>query len=361
MRQQRGFSMIDLMVGLFVGLLVSLAVYGTASVVGAQRRTSVSGNGAMESGMAAVYAIQHDIKSAGIGVWANGQTICSSINIYHSGTIANGTSLAPVVITPGSSASVSDQITVAYSDWVLANNAIELTSGMSSAVDAITVGNARAFTVNDFVIVGDASTTLPCTLMQVTGKSTAGFGFDVAHAAGAWNPANPGTAFTTPATYMAGADAFDLGPPLADGSPRLNWTTWRINGNNLEALNLLTSTADVIANDIVMIKAYYGTSNGSAQQIEQWVAATDAWASPLDATHISAIRAIRLAIVARSPVAEKPSVIGGSCDATTTAPTSWADGPTLDLSANTSWQCYRYRVFTIVAPLKNVLFGAGGV
>ena len=53
-RSLRGYSLIDLMVGLFVGLLVTLSVYTTFGVVDAQRRAQVSGIGALENVVAIV-------------------------------------------------------------------------------------------------------------------------------------------------------------------------------------------------------------------------------------------------------------------------------------------------------------------
>jgi type IV pilus assembly protein PilW len=353
MNRQRGFSLIDLMVGLFVGLLVSLAVYGTSSVVGAQRRSSVGGNGALEAGLAGLTAIQHDIKSAGVGVWVNGATICPTINIYNGSTIANGAALAPVVITAGANAQTSDSITVAFSDSVLANNGIALTAGMPTATSAMRVTNARGIAANDLLIVGTPGATTPCTLMQATATAAAagGFGWDIAHTTTTWNPASPSTAFATAPAYPAGSMIYDIG--------QFNWLTYRVRNGNLETLNLVTNAVDIVAENVVMMKAYYGTNNGLTPQIEQWVAATDAWAAPLDAAHVAAIRAVRIAVVSRSPSPEKPSTAGGSCDATTTAPTSWTGGPAIDLSSNTNWQCYRYKTLTLVAPLKNVIFGAG--
>lgn len=352
MNRQRGFSIIDLMVGLMVGLLVALAVYGTSTVVGAQRRGAISANGAMESGMSGVYTIQHDVKAAGVGILMGGQRLCPSINIYNGGVVANGTAIAPVVIAEAASATTSDTITVAFGDSVLANNGVALTSGMTSAGGALRAQNPRTVAVNDMVIVGDPGTSTPCTLMQITGKTNSGFGWDLAHAANTWNPGNYASTFATAPSYPAGAMMFDIG--------QLNWLTYRVNNGNLEAVNIVTGAVDVVANDIVQLKAYYGTSNGITPQIEQWVAPNGSWANPLDAVHVAAIRAIRLVVVARSPHPERPSTVGGSCDATTAAPPSWTSGPTLDLSGNANWQCYKYRTLTFVAPLKNVIFGSGG-
>ena len=40
------------------------------------------------------------------------------------------------------------------------------------------------------------------------------------------------------------------------------------------------SAVETLAENIVFLKAQYGVSNGTTPQIEQWVAATDAWAPP---------------------------------------------------------------------------------
>ncbi len=353
MKPGRGFSMLDLLVGLCIGLLVALAVFATTTFVGAQRRASISGHGAFEAGLGAVVEMQHAIKSAGIGVWLGGHVVCPTINVYRGSTIADGAAIAPVVIDAGEEATDSDSITVAYSDSVLGNNGIPLALAMTSAASAMRAVNARGIAVGDLVIVGNSGTSDPCTLMQVTGVADAGFGrWDIAHAAGTWNPADPATAFTHAPAYVAGSMVYDIGA--------FNWISFRVQDSHLEAVNLITGAAEVIADDIVQMKAYYGTSNGTTPQIEQWVPATDAWSGPLDAAHIAAIRALRIAVVSRSQHPEKPSIVGGACDATTAAPESWAGGPALDLSDNAGWQCYKYRTLTVVAPLKNVIFGAAG-
>jgi type IV pilus assembly protein PilW len=343
------------MVGLFVGLLVALAVYSSFRFVDAQRRAQVSGIGALETGIGGLFAIQHDVKASGIGVVLNGQTVCPTMNIYKGGTVANGTAIAPVVITAGGEDEDSDSITIAYSGSVLANNGIPLIAGMPAATSVLKTANVRGIAVNDFLVVANPADNLPCTLMQATGTSASGFGYDIAHATtSTWNPSSPGAAFANAPAYPAGSLVYNI------GQITFNWVTYRVTGGNLEAVNLITNEVDVVANNVALLKAWYGTSNGTTSQIEQWVPATDAWANPLDAAHVTTIRAIRIAAVARSQHPEKPSVVGGECDVTTVAPTSWPGGPALDLSGNSNWRCYRYRVLTLVIPLKNVIFGVSG-
>lgn len=68
--------------------------------------------------------------------------------------------------------------------------------------------------------------------------------------------------------------------------------------------------------------------------------------------------AMQLAIVARSSQPEKPPA-SGICN-TTTGPLSWMGGA-LDLSGmvgltGDDWKCYRYKVFEVTVPLRNVLW-----
>ncbi len=121
-----------------------------------------------------------------------------------------------------------------------------------------------------------------------------------------------------------------------------------------------TGTSD-IADGIVLMKAEYGYDTNSDGVVDTW--------SP---TAIAGtVLAIRIVIVARSAQPEvtvtAASGVGGACKTTTTAPT-WAgtnlttDNPTavtlnlsgnLGLAAGDSWQCYRYKTFETIVPIRN--------
>jgi type IV pilus assembly protein PilW len=82
---------------------------------------------------------------------------------------------------------------------------------------------------------------------------------------------------------------------------------------------------------------------------------TDANLTPENANRI---KAIRVAIVVRSALQERPPTPGGTCDATTVAPVSWEGGPTIDLSSDPNWQCYRYKVYQSIIPMINVIWAS---
>lgn len=347
-RTQAGISIVEMMVGLMVGTLVTLSAWGTVMFYEANRRTGIGNNSALENGLATALSIQRDVKSAGLGFVFAGVPACGTINVYHGGaTMANDADIAPVLITDGGTG--PDQITVAYSGSILGGAPVQVISGMTAPTDPIRVNTTGTIGAGHLVLVASPSSADPCTLMQVTQATALGFGTELTRAASNWNPGNPAMAFAKAPAYAANSNVI-----RADD---FTWVTYRIANTNLEVENKLTGAVDTLAENVVLLKAQYGTSNGASQQIEQWVDATNAWAGPLDTAHVRAVRAIRIVVVARAPQRERPTQPGGACDATTAAPATWPGGPAIDLSADPDWQCYHYKTLLLTIPLKNVIFG----
>jgi type IV pilus assembly protein PilW len=103
--------------------------------------------------------------------------------------------------------------------------------------------------------------------------------------------------------------------------------------------------------------------------VTQWVDATAAtgFATPTVANR-NRIKAIRIAVVARNPKIEPASVNPlptNTCSSrilpSPTGLCAWAGtaaspAPAIDLSADASWQRYRYRVFETIIPLRNIIW-----
>lgn len=79
----------------------------------------------------------------------------------------------------------------------------------------------------------------------------------------------------------------------------------------------------------------------------------DASGTAGDVGDIQRIYAVRFAVVARSGLMEKPQP-DGTC-ATTTANPVWSGGA-INLTGLANWQCYRYKTFETVVPLRNLLW-----
>jgi type IV pilus assembly protein PilW len=361
MKHERGFTIVSLMVGMFVSLIVVLAVYGSASFFEINRRQMMAGNAAFENGVAGLTELQRAIRQAGLSIAGSGGLACPSVNIFHDGAVrADGAVIPPVAIIDGGAD--SDRVTVAYANSLLAAMPAQSTHSMAADATEIRTSSALGIEPNDLVMVGVPGDVLPCTLMQISEivpwprPAAPAPETILRHGEpSTWNPADRAASFADMPQYPVGTLIQRVGPP-----ENWNWLTYRIADGRLEALDNTTGATTVLADDVVYLKAAYGTTSGTDRTIEQWVAATDSWATPNPA-QLRVIRAIQLGVVARNPQRVKPSLTGGPCDATTDSQiTLWPGGPIVDLSRTAAdWACFTYRELTLVVPLRNMIFGDG--
>ena len=120
-----------------------------------------------------------------------------------------------------------------------------------------------------------------------------------------------------------------------------------------------------ILTGIINLQVQYGISaSANSNTVTGWVNATSPWDSPTVADR-NRIKAVRLAVIARSDKMEATNVSAACSSTTTASPTglcAWAGSstspaPAVDLSpADANWQRYRYRVFETVIPLRNVVW-----
>jgi type IV pilus assembly protein PilW len=119
--------------------------------------------------------------------------------------------------------------------------------------------------------------------------------------------------------------------------------------------------------NIVQLQAVYGKDTDNNNIVDAWNAT-----APTSAAEWQQIRAIRLAIVARSQSPEMTdvtldgSVSTSSCASTTPhpaaicwQPTPGGNGVKIDVNignTNPDWQRYRYRVVETTIPLRNVIW-----
>ena len=101
-----------------------------------------------------------------------------------------------------------------------------------------------------------------------------------------------------------------------------------------------------LASNVVSLRAQYGRDT-TAGTMDGTVDAFDQ-TTPTNVCGWVRTRAVRMALVARSAQLEK--------DVVTAAAPAWAGSGTnaVDLSADASWQNYRYKVFETIVPMRNV-------
>ena len=105
-RTQRGVTLIELIVGMLVGMLAVMLISQVLLVSESQKRTTTGGADAQVNGALALYTMQRDLQMAGYGITSSPNVIGCPISARFNGATPAGgfaANLVPVVITPEAS------------------------------------------------------------------------------------------------------------------------------------------------------------------------------------------------------------------------------------------------------------------
>ncbi len=372
-----GFSLVELMVAMVIGMLAILVISNAGTAFEAQRRTTTTKSDSQQNGLMAFNAVEADARVAGYGLVMNGMLTCSNMIYYEKGMAAPASApVAPVVIQDGGAAGASDALTFTGATSTIAGSPSILTRDMPTSISDANLNNSAGMTIDqDLYLVayplsspGTGQTQVPCARLGNTSSASSPVAI--------YNSSS--TTFFPQGGYPANVGyVIDIGSGLsgAAGFQRNKYYVDVAGGKfNLVSQDWshinYASASSVIASNIANMQAQYGvapanaTPGASSPGVTCWTDARGSacapasgdWANPSPAD-IMRIKAIRLAVVARSTLVEKPSVANGPCDATTVAPSAWTGGPPVDLSADPQWQCHRYTVYQTIIPLRNVIWG----
>ncbi len=352
---QVGFTLVEIMVGLAIGMLAALIVMQVLSVFETQKRTTTGSADAQTNGNIALYSIGRELQLAGFALMptslpaVNSPLKCSTLTVNGvvDPTVPNR--IFPVSITNGvasAGVSASDSITIRYGDTQMGGNPLPIAhvgpSGTLPTANDAQVNDTFGCFAGDrtLVISQDGATCSLSTASSVVAAS----GVSPAYVRLVNNDAAAG-----------GANLACLG----------NWNEVTYAVDN--AGNLLRNGQPMVAG-IVNLQAQYGVSAAGLANtdpkfntVTQWVDATGAWAAPSIANRIR-IKAVRIAVIARNAKMEATDVTSACDTAANTGLCAWtgsASGaaPTVDLSnSDPNWQRYRYRVFETIIPLRNVIW-----
>jgi type IV pilus assembly protein PilW len=354
--RDRGFSLVEIMVGVAIGMIGVLVIMQVAAVFEGQKRTTTTGADAQTNGVTALYTVERDVRRAGYGLNSTSALGCKIKRYFDTGP-ASDLILAPVIITNGADGA-PDSVEIlasSKSGWSVPSR---VTVDHPPQATNIFMNTTLGVNVGDLLVVSEAGK--DCTLIQATGIPNGNV--QVLHQnTSKWNP--PGGSNIFPAGgYDIGAQVLNLGA-LIDHTYSLS------NGNlMLSEMDSTTNTAlqRPLIGDVVQMQAEYGFDTRTGAQADPRV---DTWSATMidadgsgtvypaatpDPGDIARIVAVRMAIVARSPLMEKPNA-NGVCD-TTTAEPAWAGG-TITIDTDPNWKCYRYKTLETVIPLRNILWG----
>ena len=364
--RQRGFSLIELMVGLAVGLVATIVVAQVLGLAEGQKRSATNGADANVSGALALYAIQRDVQMAGYGFASSPGSLGCPLVYRYKGlvSLAIPAALVPVTITQGASGA-PDSIRVLSSSKV---NASVPSRIIPPGYDPTVLAKSTSFPVASSLgvkkgdlLVAVTDSTVPCSMFQATADGSAGSVPRSDDATG-WNS----TGWPTTA-YGDGSYVVNLGQ-LTDHFYEV------IAANNALRMQAFSAGAGAYAVSdaqpgIVQLKAMYGKCSTCTATVTGPIDSYDNVTPTTNAGWLK-VTAIRVAVVSRSGQYEKNAVT--STDQNTTG-ILWDVGSatpvagsaichgtsqcvTVKLDAVADWTHYRYKVYDTVIPLRNLVW-----
>jgi len=402
-RLQRGVSMVELMVAMTISLIGTVIIFQVFEASEGIKRTTSSGGDAQQNGAIALYSIERDLRNAGMGFNDTPLAGCNVIGYDNTRVppdfpVSPATLLlAPVRIMAGADARTPDSLVVMYASGTHTTSASSTIATMAASTDPVRVQSVYGFRAGDLIVVRETIPSAPpkeCTIMEVTAVNTVDSA--LVHAQGPYTlPWKSGASVTSRFNKPAGlgvvykareANVYNLGNLYdTNGMTLPVHTTYYIPKSPDPAPHNVLATVSAfvvsppsqLADNIVHMRALYGMDDGVNNNTVPYntvYAAGDGIVDRfVDAPSVPTpdwrrVLAVRVVLVARSALPEVPNAGRGQpCDTTTAEPTwsgsAWAGSPwnlnvRLDLSADTDWQCYRYKVFETTVTLRNWIWAA---
>jgi type IV pilus assembly protein PilW len=380
-----GFSLIELLVSMAIGLILTLAIASVLIRGEGSKRSSTSVNDINQSGTYVAYTLDRAIRNAGTGFsqsWsslygcllnvsnANAQILPTTFPA--TSTFANVTQplrLSPVIIGQGMAGAGGDVLVVMSGTGGASETPLPVTPGSLNS-SGLLVSNALGYQVNDIVLLADTGVPAGC-MMQEIGAGVGTPSQSVPFSVG-------GTYYsTTGATVsLANFGANTLMAPL--GLETTNPPQFQLFGvganNALYTYDLLqpagATNEQPLADGVVKMVALYGLDTGTPPngKIDSWVAPTGSYSATTLMNGTAASQAllrqivgIRVGLIMRTSVQERaPSTTmnpEGYLQPAGTVITLFPDaGALAETYALTGTNLsYRFRTIDLTIPLLNVL------
>lgn len=350
--RMHGVTLIELMVGLLLGLVVVLVTAQVMSYAEGQKRVTTNGADAQVNGALALYTLQRELQMAGYGLISNLSALGCPVHANHTAGGAFTWPLVPVVINAGANGA-PDSLTVISSSRAYAVPAT-LSVDHPITADRFTVRSAIGVSAGDMVIAVPAAYTAAqwCGAYMVTQLANSN---QVVHGGtSAWNS---GAQVAPAAGYFSG----DL---LVNAGQMVNRTFSVSADYNLQqqSLNLTSGAMDAqdLFPQIVSLRALYGKDTDGDNVVDTYDNNT-----PTTNAGWRQVMAVRVALVARSGAYQKDEVTQASPlwdvgkVGTITGAAACGDSKclTLKIDSVADWKHYRYAVYDVTVPLRNVIWG----
>lgn len=348
------------MVGMAIGLLGILVMVETLSVSESQKLNTSGSDDAQNAGVIALYGLQRDIQLSGYGI-SSQQLLGCNVLINNGATLSN---VGPVTINDASIPATAhdantDTLLVVYGNGNGPEEGDGITAQPSPQPVTYTVQTQPSYTAGDYVVAQYEQRQTPCslTLDKVFNVPASSVNVTV----------NTGVASIMTTNTLNGVTPtlFDLGQ-----SPKV--LVYAVQNGNLTVCDYMQNDCSSpvlatnptvwvpIAGNIVSLKAQYGRDTSAPMDaiVDVYDQTTPLAASTSLACDWTRISAIRIALVARgnssTAVTTTAPVWDGTTAVAAAAPLPGNVADPIDLSALSTWQNYRYRVFQTTVPIRNM-------
>jgi type IV pilus assembly protein PilW len=368
-RRERGISLVEILIGVTIGVIGILAIFQTVAVWNKHSQTTVSGGDAQIAGALALFNLERDLKQAGHGF---GRAPLPIMGCPVNGADLNPArplpfALQPVNITVGAGGA-PDVITTLSGD---SSYFVDQEDFTAATPNSKTLRRRGGFHPGDLAVVAGNWTPLPasalCELVEITGDGNVD-GRTVDHTAAVYNTFYGGAATNARFNPAGGANPLFVGGEIYNLGPRPQLNVWSVaNSRTLTRTEQFGPTAGLqIADGIVNLKAQYGVDVNNDCRIDN-----TEWTNVAPVADWTQLLAVRVAVLVRGRQFERngdPTATVGA--AVTPLPPVWAGGAFLMTNVDgapdafgpanvdpNNWRYYRYRVYERVIPLRNMIWG----
>jgi type IV pilus assembly protein PilW len=321
---QRGCSLIELMVSVAIGLIVTLAITGVLVASEGRKRSATAVNDVNQTGAYLSYVLDKAIRSAGSGFTDRAQQAvgCALTAAVNSATIlpsaalpapfaafsaANPTlRLAPVVIGQGQSDTGSDVLMVMAGNGGFAEVAQKVGAGTGGS--NLAVPNTLTMQAQDLFLLANSG--VSCLVTEAVATPAAG---SAQVQLGGRYFAEAVNGVTVSSFGGGGGLAIPLGN--AANRPPLFQLFGVGNNSTLFSYDLLQTGGAApipVADGVVALHARYGVDTNGDRVLDAWVGATGAFSaanllngSATAQTNLRSILAVRIGLVLRTPLQER--------------------------------------------------------
>ncbi len=391
-RKSRGFSLIELMVGVAIGLVLTLAIFQVLIASEGRKRSLTGVNDVSQSGAYSVYVLDRILRSAGTGfaqglsrpeepspggcrisarLGATGETLPRT-NAFPAPftAVPRELRLAPVAIFPGASTAGSDVIMVMSGASGFGEVLSTVLPGSIGAAD-LRLTNTIGYRAGDLLMINDGG---ECLLSQVSAAKVPCAGDPgAATPTTVCGPLLPlaGAYFTAtgPNTSLALLNAgqpltFTLGNPGNGNPPEFTMLGVGDNSTLFRHDLLLTNGQNIvepIADGVRVLRALYGIDTNDDGMLDAWQSpdvggwdgATLMNGSAVSKARLRQIVAIRVGLVLRSALVEQEMVAPTSLTLFGDLPA--ANQVTVYLNVAGENRHQRHRTVELTVPLRNIL------